>query len=83
MEYLPGVIPDAAMVGKAFQAGLRTREVCRFGLPALLCRGQNLEAALSLTVAGAVQASHLIPVHLASEAMIRHEGIHAKTRLTA
>jgi hypothetical protein len=83
MENLPGVIPDAALVEKASRAGLRTREVCRFGLPAVLCRGQNPEAALSLTVAGAVQALHLIPVHLASEAMIRHEGIHAKTRVTS
>jgi hypothetical protein len=68
MENLSDVIPDAALVEKGFQAGLRTREVCRFDLPALLCRGQSLEAALSLTVAGAVQALHLIPVHLVSGA---------------
>src|SRR5258706_7395935 len=40
-------------------------------------------ASLSLTVAGAVQVLHLIPVHLASAPMIMHEAILAKTRLTA
>jgi hypothetical protein len=68
MENLPGVIPDAALVAMAFRAGLRTREAWHLGLPAGFAVAVDREMPLSLTVAGAVQASHLIPEHLASRA---------------
>jgi hypothetical protein len=66
MENLPDVIPDVALVEKASRpvSGLARYAVSSShrGLP---CSDTN-ETVLSLTVAGAVEASHLVPGHLAA-----------------
>ena len=60
---------------KGFQAGLRTRERFTAHLPAPRGAVVVLERFFSLTVAGAVEALHLVPVHLAASAMVMRDPV--------